>query len=124
MYRLVLDENLPLGLVPELGRRGVDAIHVSATKLKSAPGQSILEAAIAENRIVVTLDRGLLSILATTGPLSPSVILLRMQQYNPRNIAAIVEAVLEQTGDFHAGGAAVTVTKRGIRARTLLLMSA
>ncbi len=65
MFRLLLDENLPAQLTPQLRQRGFDVIDVRDAALRSAPDDKILAHAVLEDRICTTLDRDLHRLPAT-----------------------------------------------------------
>lgn len=54
--KFLIDENLPPALAAWLRTDGFDAIHVSERNLLGATDQAILNAALAEGRIIVTRD--------------------------------------------------------------------
>ncbi len=121
MFRLLLDENLPAKLAAELRARGFDAVHAREAGLRSAPDEEIVGWAVSEERVCITLDRGLHRILAESGATMPSVILLRNVQLTPVETATLIHAALDQIGEQVAAGAAATVTPRSIRVRRLPL---
>ncbi|MBV9742863.1 MAG: DUF5615 family PIN-like protein [Acidobacteriia bacterium] len=54
-----LDENLPIELAADLRALGHDADTVPEEGLSGAPDPSVVEAAFAVNRILLTLDKGI-----------------------------------------------------------------
>jgi predicted nuclease of predicted toxin-antitoxin system len=106
MYRLLLDENLPTHLALVLRSRGFDVLHAREIGLRSASDERILECAVQEDRIYITLDRDLHHLLAQTGASAPSVMLLRNFQLTIVHTAAVIEAALEQIGNQVTGFAA------------------
>lgn len=113
MFRLLLDENLPAQLAVLLWSRGFDVLHVRAAGLRSAPDDKILERAVLENRVCITLDRDLHRLLVETRAEAPSVILLRNVRLTPIQTAAMIQPAFDQIGELTTGFA--TVTPRNIR---------
>jgi hypothetical protein len=56
--KVKLDEGLPVSLAERLAKHGIDADTVLAENLSGRSDPEVLAAAVAENRIVFTLDRG------------------------------------------------------------------
>lgn len=62
--RLLLDENVPLAAAAALRERGFDALHVVEVGLQGRADHDVVEAAIADGRVVVTRDYRDFSVLA------------------------------------------------------------
>lgn len=56
--KVKLDEGLPVSLAERLAKHGIDADTVFAENLSGRSDPEVLAAAVAEQRIVFTLDRG------------------------------------------------------------------
>src|SRR5271163_54910 len=121
MQAALLDEGLPLRAARWLRDFGIDAVHTREIGLASAPDTQILAAARAERRVCFTLDHDFHTILAETGLMTPSVVLIRMQQTPYVETAQLIARVLREFDGQLEKGAAVTVTSRGIRFRSLPL---
>lgn len=121
MAAILLDEGLPLRAAQWLRNHGIDAVHAREVGLASAPDERILAAALAERRVCFTLDHDFHSILAETWATKPSVVLIRMQQRGYVEIGSLIERVLHDLAAQLEAGVAVTVTRRGIRLRSLPL---
>ena len=121
MYRLLLDENLPVQAAALLRAGGFDAVHLREIGGRSAPDTEVLRLAASEGRICITLDRDLHRILAATGASGPSVLLLRDVQLKPRDTAALIATVLQQLGEQMHSGIAATATPKSLRVRRLPL---
>jgi len=120
-FRLLLDENLPRKVATELRARGFDADHATDVGLRSASDREVLGRAVSEGSVCITLDRDLHRILAQTAAAGPSVILLRNVRVTPHELAALIEAAVEQIGEQLANGVAATVMGKTIRVRRLPL---
>lgn len=75
--RLLLDENLSYRIAAWLAERGHDAVHVRDVGLNDTDDHVIFQWAEREDRIVVTSDADLGTMLALSGAAGPSVVLLR-----------------------------------------------
>ena len=62
--RFLLDENIHLEVAAGLRREGIDAVHVRDLDLLGRADEQVMNAAIAEQRIVVTGDSGDFTLLA------------------------------------------------------------
>lgn len=121
MYKILLDEGLPLGAAPILRRHGIDAVHTEEVNLASANDHVILRRAREHGRACVTLDHDFHKLLAAGQELTPSVILLRFEALRAEAAASLILKILDKVGDDLPSGVAVTVTRRGIRLRKLPL---
>lgn len=121
MLRVLLDEGLPLRAAQWLRDHAIEAIHTREAGLASAPDAEILAAARAEGRICFTLDHDFHAILAETGAAQPSVVLIRMQHEGYLKVGILIERVLADIGSQLEAGVAATVTRRGLRLRSLPL---
>ncbi|MBM3747697.1 MAG: hypothetical protein FJW34_18070 [Acidobacteria bacterium] len=119
MYKLLLDQGLPLGSAGLLRSAGVDAVHTEEIGFASASDAAIMERAEKEGRTCVTLDRDFHRLLAESNAAVPSVIWLRFQLLRAHSTTELVLAILRQVGPHLAGGLAVTATPRGTRIRKL-----
>lgn len=66
--RVKLDENLPDSAITLLDGAGHDVDTARAEGLRGAKDPAVLAGATADNRLLLTLDRG----LATSGPTRPA----------------------------------------------------
>jgi predicted nuclease of predicted toxin-antitoxin system len=121
MFRLLLDESLPLRAAGLLRGRGMDAIHAREAGLAAESDPAILKFAAAERRICVTVDQDFHRLLAGNSATAPSVILIRAQNLDYEETAELIGRTLAQAGSPLETGAAVTVTRRGLRLRLLPL---
>jgi predicted nuclease of predicted toxin-antitoxin system len=75
--RLLFDANLSPEVARRLSGAGHDAIHVADIGLLSASDPDIMQAAAAEDRVLVTADSDFAAMLALGEHRAPSVVLLR-----------------------------------------------
>ena len=74
MIRLLLDQGLPRTTGKLLPAAAWDVMHASDVGLSRATDRQILDYAMSDNRICVTLDADFHALLATAGASKPSVI--------------------------------------------------
>ena len=118
--KLLLDQNLSPLLEEALSAFGHDAVHVRTLGLRTASDTTIMDAARAESRVVVSADTDFGELLARTNAASPSVLLLRRQ--NDRRVAELGELIalnLPAVADDLAAGAIVVLNDERIRVRSL-----
>lgn len=121
MFKILLDESLPLRTASILRSNGVDAIHAKEAGLQAADDRAVLDRAHADGRACKTLDLDFHQLLAEASATSPSVVLLRFQSLHAEETARLVLSALDQIGPELASGVAVTVTVHGLRWRRLPL---
>jgi len=92
--KVLLDNGLPRGAVPILIARQCDAIHVGDIGLALASDQSILDHAVSQGRIVVTLDADFHTLLALSGSSVPSVIRIRIEGLKAAELGTIIIRVV------------------------------
>jgi predicted nuclease of predicted toxin-antitoxin system len=122
--RFLLDENLSPRLDELLSGAGHDTLHVRDLGLLRSTDRVILDRASAEGRTVISADTDFGQLLAVSGALLPSVILLRREDdRHASNQAALVLANLDQVlADLEAGAIVVLEATR-VRIRRLPVRS-
>ena len=73
--RFLLDECLSIRLAPLLRDAGHDCVHVHERELLGAPDEAVMAAAVAESRVLVSMDTDFGESLATSNASLPSVVL-------------------------------------------------
>lgn len=121
MKRIVLDQGLPVTGSTLLRESGRDAVHVREIGMADASDEQILSYGSSESRVVVTLDRDFPKILALTGAVQPSVVLLRQQRLRAPQLATILAEVWKSYEDLIDHGCVVTVGAESSRIRPLPL---
>ena len=119
--RLLLDQGLPRSAAPLLRETGIDAVHVGELGMAAASDSSILQHAITEGRIVITLDADFHALLALSGALQPSVIRIRIEGLKAAECSALIRVLLAQCSTDLERGCVVTVQDQRIRIRRLPL---
>jgi predicted nuclease of predicted toxin-antitoxin system len=119
---LLLDQGLPRSTVRFLRDSGIAAQHAGDIGLSAAADRTILDHAREHDLIVVTLDADFHARLALSGAASPSVIRIRLEGLQAQELASLLVAVLERSGDDLESGAMVAVTESGVRIRRLPLV--
>lgn len=119
MIRLLLDQGLPRTACRMLAAAGWDVIHVGDIGLSRATDQQILDYALSDNRVCVTLDADFHALLATANASGPSVIRIRKEGLQAGALAELLIAVWPQIEKQVIAGAMITVTEKSIRVRGL-----
>jgi predicted nuclease of predicted toxin-antitoxin system len=121
MTAILLDQGLAPDAAAILRGRGFDAVHVLEIGLDRADDLDILAAALAHNRICVTLDHDFHTHLALAGQGRPSVILLRIEGLAAPAQADLIESICVSCGRALSEGAAVSADGTAVRVRRLPL---
>jgi predicted nuclease of predicted toxin-antitoxin system len=121
--KLLLDQGLPLSAASLLTQQGFSTIHVSEIEMWAAEDLEIVKKALAENRVVVTLDADFHSILALNNFSAPSVIRIRIERLRALALTQLIVDVIHQCQEDLEHGAAVTIELNRIRIRRLPLIS-
>ena len=119
--KFLIDECISARVVPLLTGVGHDVAHVEDRGLAGHVDQEVLELARSEGRVLVSADTDFGEILASSGALLPSLVLLRQGNRSPLHRAATLLANLDEVGDDLAAGAVVVLTDDRIRVRRLPL---
>lgn len=119
--KLLLDQGLPRSAAALLRVAGLDADHVGDRGYASAADTAILALAVAEDRVVVTLDADFHTLLALAVATEPSVIRIRIEGLRAEALASLILSVLAQARDELSAGAVVTVQEGRLRIRRLPL---
>ncbi len=117
--RLLLDQGLPRTAVAELTKLGWDVVHVGTIGMATASDTEILARAVADGRVVVTLDADFHTILAVGNAPGPSVIRVRIEGLRGVELASLLRLVVEECERELERGAMVVVDERGVRVRGL-----
>jgi len=106
-----------------LREAGYEAVHLHELGQDRLPDPMILEKALQEGYVVLTHDLDFSELVAVSGAHLPSVITFRLRDMRPGNVNRHLRAILAQHGEKLEQGAAVTVTERRIRVRSLPIQS-
>jgi predicted nuclease of predicted toxin-antitoxin system len=118
--RFLLDEGLSPRVAQLLSEAGHDAVHARDIGLTSAADPVVLQAAVDDERVLVTLDTDFGTLLARSGDAIPSIILFRGEvTRRPAGQARMLLANLDQLEPELADGALVVIGDNRIRVRSL-----
>lgn len=118
--RFLLDEGLSPRVAELLRDAGHDAVHASAVGLTSATDPVVLQRALDDGRVLLTLDTDFGALLAHSGAAVPSVVLFRGEvTRRPDGQAALLLANLDQFEQDVAEGALVVIGDGRLRIRSL-----
>ena len=95
--KLLLDRGLPRSAATLLNEAGFDAVHVADIGLSKADDAEILQKALADERIVVTLDADFHMLLALGEALTPSVIRIRIEGLRAAALTKLLLTVMQET---------------------------
>ena len=117
MMRLKVDEDLPRVAVEMLRDRGYEVLSVVEQGMAGLKDPDLWQAVQAEQRFLVTADKGFADIRFHAPGTHAGVLLLRPDQDGVRPVIELLRRVLASY-DLAALGEAVTVaTPRGVRIR-------
>ena len=116
-----LDEGLPKRCAPVLRAGGFEAWHVTELGLRSAGDPQVLDAARERGAVLVCHDSDFAQLLALSGEVAPSVMVLRVSGVAFDAMAALIVRSAEGMSEILAAGAVLSVTHDAVRARRLPL---
>jgi predicted nuclease of predicted toxin-antitoxin system len=119
--KLLLDQGTPRTMVELLRQAGHDAVHTGEIGMAEASDVEILRRAVAEQRVVVTLDADFHALLALSQANRPSVVRVRIEGLRAREFVALLQMVIVQCQRDLETGAVVSVQEHQIRIRRLPL---
>lgn len=118
--RFLLDESISRLVAPALTDAGHDVVEVPSIGLTSATDPIVLQAALDDTRVLVTLDTDFGTLLAHSGDELPSVVLLRGEVTRlPARQAELLLANLDQVESDLEAGALVVIADGRVRVRRL-----
>ncbi|MCA1705101.1 MAG: DUF5615 family PIN-like protein [Actinobacteria bacterium] len=118
--KFLLDEGLAPRVLDLLTAADHDVVHVRDIGLQSAPDADVLAAALAQGRVLLTLDTDFGALLALSGARQPSIVLFRGEvTRRPEGQARLLLANLEQVVTDLTDGAVVVLGDDRIRIRGL-----
>lgn len=120
--KLLLDQGLPRSTVLELHKLNIDSVHVGDIGMAASTDLDIINKALNDSRIVVTLDSDFHTILAANESLVPSVIRIRIEGLKAKDLSKIIQNVLFSASEEIEDGAAISVNDKGIRIHRLPLV--
>lgn len=112
-----LDENLPQEFADDLVRLGHEADTVQAEGLVGADDTAVVQAARASGRILMTLDKGLASLLQYPVHEHSGIVLFLPDSLGRRSVLSFVRARLSILLDMELSGRLTVVGPSRIRVR-------
>ena len=117
--KFLLDQGTPRSAAALLRQAGVDAVHTGEIGMAESADHKILQRALDEGRVVVTLDADFHALLALSQARQPSVIRIRMEGLRAEAFTELVQSVIERCAEDLKNGAMVSVNDFQIRVRLL-----
>ena len=118
--RLVVDANLSPRVAERLRGAGHDVVHVFEIGLVEASDEAILQAALTDDRVVVSSDTDFGTLLARYEASKPSFVLLRhANEMTPDQHADLLIANLSRVSDALNAGAILSLARGRARVRRL-----
>ena len=117
--KVLIDMNLSPDRATALQGQGWPAVHWSTVGDPRATDRTIMDWAVANDRIVFTHDLDFGTLLALTHATGPSVLQVRGQDVLPSHLERVVVAALRQHDADLAAGALVVVDENRCRVRVL-----
>jgi predicted nuclease of predicted toxin-antitoxin system len=115
--RFKLDENLPVELVMDLRDLGHDADTVADEGLRGAVDPTVVDAAFAADRILLTLDKGIANLQRYPIHKHAGVVLFRPDTSGRGAVMAFVRERLHKVLEMDPAGRLTVVGPSGIRFR-------
>jgi predicted nuclease of predicted toxin-antitoxin system len=112
-----LDENLPLEIADAFRDSGYEIETVQSEGLTGAPDTEILDHARAEDRIVLTMDKGIADVRLFPPRAYPGIVLFRPATSGRGDVLRFVQKALTDLLSTDIAGRVVIVSPRGIRTR-------
>lgn len=115
--RLKLDENLPHDLAAAVTERGYDVHTVADEDLPGRSDPVVVHAATREDRMVLTLDRGVGDLRHYPPGSHAGIVVLRPTSQDPDTILKLVERLLQTQPLEQLAGCVAIVEPQRIRIR-------
>jgi hypothetical protein len=115
--RFKLDENLPIELLDDLRTAGHEADGLRDEGLIGAPDDAVLDLVRRENRVLLTLDKGIADIRAYPPKAHAGIVLFRPPAVGRGITLLFVRRHLAYLFQRELTGRLLVITDRGIRQR-------
>ena len=119
--KIVVDMNLSPNWCSVLNRAGHSSQHWSEIGAADSEDREIVDWARANGHIILTADLDFTGILATSGDLRPSVIVMRLGRHSPALHGSLLTGASEMFAEDLRKGAVLSIDNKSLRARLLLL---
>ncbi|HET8682490.1 MAG TPA: DUF5615 family PIN-like protein [Micromonosporaceae bacterium] len=121
--RFLVDNNLSPAVAAGLRTAGHDATHVRDYGLSAATDEVVLDRTRLENRTLISADTDFGALLAASGAIGPSVLLVRrISDRRAEQIVLIILANLGMIVDDLENGAVVVLGEDWLRIRVLPIL--
>ncbi len=117
--KVLVDESLSARVARLLAVAGHDALHVGDIDLLGALDEAVMEAAHAEDRVLVAADTDFGELLAIGAYSKPSVVLVRRSPHAVEDQVELILRCLDAVGEELATGAIIVLTPNRLRVRSL-----
>ena len=117
--KLLLDQGMPRSTAALLRQAGFETVHTGEIGMATAEDEAIIRRAVAEDRVVVTLDADFHAQLALSHATKPSVIRIRIEGLRAEELSALLQKVIQQCRVELEAGAMISVPEYRIRIRRL-----
>jgi predicted nuclease of predicted toxin-antitoxin system len=101
----------------------MDAIHVGEVSMAFSTDQEIMEKALIDERVVVTLDADFHALLAISGATKPSVIRIREEGMKGPDLCSLILQLWKKFSAELMSGCVITATLHQARLRMLPIHS-
>jgi hypothetical protein len=115
--RFKLDENLPVELLDDLRAAGHEADGLQDEGLIGAPDNMVLDLVRRENRVLLTLDKGIADVRAYPPKAHTGIVLFRPPAAGRGTTILFVRRHLASLFERELTGRLLVITDRGIRLR-------
>jgi len=115
--RIKVDEDLPGEIAGLLSAQGYDTATVAGEGISGAPDGVLWSRVQAENRWMITADKGFADLRRHPPGTHAGVVLVRLPEESRRAYVEVVGVALAQLHLDELVGAVVVVTPRGVRIR-------
>lgn len=105
--RFLIDMGLATGVARWLRGRGHDAVHIRAEGLQRLPDPEIFEKAVAEDRIILTVDLDFTEIAALSRGSLTSVVVFRLRNPRAQRVLERLQSILPAVTEALEAGAVV-----------------
>jgi predicted nuclease of predicted toxin-antitoxin system len=112
-----LDENLPLEIADAFRDSGHEIDSVQSEGLSGASDLTILDRVQSENRILLTMDKGIADIRRFRPEFYPGIVLFRPSSAGRGEVLRFVQETIPDLLSTDIIGRLVVVSPRGIRSR-------
>jgi predicted nuclease of predicted toxin-antitoxin system len=117
--KLLLDQGTPRSAAALLRQAGFDAVHTGEIGMAESIDEEILQRALAEDRIIATLDADFHAHLALSQARKPSVIRIRVEGLRAEQFSKLLRNIIQQCAGDLESGAVISVREFQIRVRRL-----